>query len=81
MIDIEKIANLANLEIDKEEKMQLEKQLPQILEFVDAIKNAPVEKNLADENLAPNILRNDEPRDFPDKDLLKKDYQSPAVFS
>lgn len=80
-MDVDKIANLANLEVNNTEKKELENQLGGILEFVAAIKNAPVDNVKVEDNLTPSNLRNDEPRDFSDKDKLKKDYQSPAVFS
>lgn len=79
-IDLDKIAKLANLEITEEEKKQLESQLAGILEFVAAIKNAPVDNVKVEYNLTPSSLRADEPRDFPDKNLLKKDYQSLKIF-
>lgn len=62
--EIEKLASLARIEIDDEEKQKLQKDLESILDYVSELKNAPaLEGNLpagGKEAYLKNVMRSDD---------------------
>lgn len=58
-VDIRALAILARLEVSDEEVAKLEKEIPEILKFVEAIQNADVSGVAETKNLR-NVMRADE---------------------
>ncbi len=68
--DVEKLAELARIEIPDEEKAEFVKNLGSILGYVDIIKNAAVEGIKPEVGELRNVAREDEARDFDDRQKL-----------
>lgn len=59
IVDVKTLAELARLDVSASELERLEKQLPDILEFVRAIESAPTE-GVTETPVLENVMRNDE---------------------
>ncbi|TSC86134.1 MAG: hypothetical protein G01um10148_640 [Parcubacteria group bacterium Gr01-1014_8] len=57
-VDVRALASLARLDVSDEELARLEKEIPAILEFVEAIKNASL-KVAEDKPTLMNVMRDD----------------------
>jgi aspartyl-tRNA(Asn)/glutamyl-tRNA(Gln) amidotransferase subunit C len=57
--DIEKLASLARISVNDEEKQQLQKDLESILGYVSELKNAPALAGEIRESYLKNVMRDD----------------------
>lgn len=58
--DIEKLASLARIAIEDNEKLKLQKDLESILGYVSELKNAPALEGEAKESYVRNVMRGDD---------------------